>query len=287
MAIRKAYRRDKVFNQLNKINATITINIMAFRADIVKMVEDLVTKIEDHHFKVNYSMKQDFVTFINSFFKFHLDQSDINFTLNANLLYADTDGVKVIIATDSTMAFAVPGCTIPMRDQIEAFIVVDEVVAYDSYKMRRFRKAIQDPPAQVQVQNAAAPAPAQIAAAPAAPHNMFTSPAPATSIFNAPAPAPSTFNAPAPAPSTFNAPAPTASAPATTTPTPSSFNFSTPPAKPPTSVTSFPTPTPAATTTTSSSFNFSTAPTTTSAFHLSTIPATKTFGSPTNLFSTR
>ena len=123
---------------------------MAFRADIVKMVEDLVTKIEEHHFKVNSSMKQDFVTFVNSFFKFHLDQPDINFNLNANMLYADTDGVKVIIATDSTMAFAVPGCTIPMRDQIEAFIVVDEVVAYDSYKMRRFRKAIQDPPAPAQ-----------------------------------------------------------------------------------------------------------------------------------------
>ena len=259
---------------------------MAFRADIVKMIEDLVTKIEDHHFKVNYTMKQDFVTFVNSFFKFHLDQSDINFTLNANLLYADTDGVKVIIATDSTMAYAVPGCTIPMRDQIEAFIVVDEVVAYDSYKMRRFRKAIQDPPAQVQVQNAAAPAPAQIAATPAAPHNMFTSPAPATSIFSTPpATAPTTFNTPAPEAST---PATTTfSTPATTTPAPSSFNFSAPPAKPPISVTSFPTPTPAATTTTSSSFNFSTAPATSSAFHLSTIPTAKTFGSPTNLFSTR
>ena len=228
---------------------------MAFRADIVKMVEDLVTKIEDHHFKVNYTMKQDFVTFVNSFFKFHLDQSDINFTLNANLLYADTDGVKVIIATDSTMAYAVPGCTIPMRDQIEAFIVVDEVVAYDSYKMRRFRKAIQDPPAPAQF--AAAPAPAQIAATPAAPHNMFTPPAPAPTNFNIPTPAPAAphniFTTPAT--TTFSTPATTTfSTPATTTPAPSSFNFST-------------------------------APTTTSAFHLSTIPAAKTFGSPTNLFA--
>ena len=257
---------------------------MAFRADIVKMVEDLVTKIEEHHFKVNSSMKQDFVTFVNSFFKFHLDQPDINFNLNANMLYADTDGVKVIIATDSTMAFAVPGCTIPMRDQIEAFIVVDEVVAYDSYKMRRFRKAIQDSPAPAQT---AAPAPAQIAATPAAPHNMFTTPAPAPTIFNSPphTPAPTTFNAPTPAAST---PATTTfSIPPATTPAPSSFNFSTPPAKPPTSVLSFPTPTPAATTPAPSSLNFSTAPATSSAFHLSTIPTTKTFGSPTNLFSTR
>lgn len=239
---------------------------MSFRADIVKMIEDMVTKIEDHHFKVNSSMKQDFVTFVNSFFKFHLDQPDINFNLNANMLYADTDGVKVIIATDATMAFTVPGCTIPMRDPIEAFIVVDEVVAYDSYKMRRFRKAIQDPPTQVQIP--AAPAPAQIAAIPAAPHNMFTTPVSAPSIFNAPtpAPAPSTFNAPTsvPAPSTFNAPTAAVSTPAATT-------FSTTPAT---------TPAP-------SSFNFSTTPTTTSAFHLSTIPATKTFGSPTNLFSPR
>ena len=262
---------------------------MAFRADIVKMVEDLVTKIEEHHFKVNSSMKQDFVTFVNSFFKFHLDQPDINFNLNANMLYADTDDVKVIIATDSTMAFAVPGCTIPMRDQIEAFIVVDEVVAYDSYKMRRFRKAIQDPPAPAQT---AAPAPAQIAATPAAPHNMFTTPAP---VQTTPAASHNIFTAPATAPTTFNVPTPAASTPTTTTfstppattPAPSSFNFSTPPAKPPTSVLSFPTPTPAATTPSSSSFNFSTAPATSSAFHLSTIPTTKTFGSPTNLFSTR
>ena len=260
---------------------------MAFRADIVKMVEDLVTKIEEHHFKVNYSMKQDFVTFVNSFFKFHLDQSDINFTLNANLLYADTDGVKVIIATDSTMAFAVPGCTIPMRDQVEAFIVVDEVVAYDSYKMRRFRKAIQDPPAPT---STPAPAPAQTAATSAAPHNMFTTPAPVQTTPAAPhniftAPAPTTFNVPTPAAST---PATTTfSTPPSTTPAPSSFNFPASTAKPPTSVLSFPTPTPAATTPAPSSFNFSTTPATSSAFHLSTIPTTKTFGSPTNLFSTR
>jgi len=150
---------------------------MAFRADIVKMIEDLVTKIEDHHFKVNYSMKQDFVTFINSFFKFHLDQSDINFTLNANLLYADTDGVKVIIATDSTMAYAVPGCTIPMRDQIEAFIVVDEVVAYDSYKMRRFRQATRDPSSPVQITTTPVPLASAQATSP------FPATAPSQDIF--------------------------------------------------------------------------------------------------------
>ena len=257
---------------------------MAFRADIVKMVEDLVTKIEEHHFKVNSSMKQDFVTFVNSFFKFHLDQPDINFTLNANMLYADTDGVKVIIATDSTMAFAVPGCTIPMRNEIEAFIVIDEVVAYDSYKMRRFRKAIQTPPAPAQIT-----APVE-STTPAASRNMFTTPAPVQTTPTAP---PNIFTAPAP--TTFNVPTPAASTPATTTfstppsttPAPS-FNLSTPPANPPTSVLSFSTPTPAATTPAPSSFNFSTTPpATSSAFHLSTIPTTKTFGSPTNLFSPR
>lgn len=252
---------------------------MSFRADIVKMVEDLVTKIEEHHFKVNSSMKQDFITFVNSFFKYHLDQTDINFTLNANMLYADTDGVKVIIATDSTMAFAVPGCTIPMRDQIEAFIVIDEVVAYDSYKMRRFRKAIQTPPAPAQP------------TAPAAPHNVFTTPAPAPSIFNAPPPTPSVtpFNAPTPpastpATTTFSTPATTATTPpATTTATTSTLSFSTTPTTP-TSSLSFP----STTTPAPSSFNFSTAPAaTSSAFHLSAIPVAKPFGSPTNLFSTR
>jgi hypothetical protein len=248
---------------------------MAFRADIVKMIEDLVTKIEDHHFKVNYTMKQDFVTFVNSFMKSHLDQTDINFTLNANLLYADTDGVKVIIAADSTMAFAVPGCTIPMRDQIEAFIVVDEVVAYDSYKMRRFRQAIQDSSSSVQN---AAPAPAQIAATPAAPHNMFTPPAPAPAASTPATTTSSTPSATTQTPSSFNF-----STPPATTPAPSSFNLSTFPANPPTSALSFPT----TSTPAPSSFNFSTTPTTTSAFHLSTVPTAKTFSSPTNLFSSR
>ena len=277
-----------MFNQLNKIPMSILINPMAFRADIVKMVEDLVTKIEEHHFKVNYSMKQDFVTFVNSFFKFHLDQPDINFTLNANMLYADTDGVKVIIATDSTMAFVVPGCTIPMRNEIEAFIVVDEVVAYDSYKMRRFRKAIQDPSVQTHIAAAPAQAP-PLPPVPAPPLNIFTTvPPPPTSSFSVPTtvastPATTTSSTPSATtqtPSSFNF-----SAPPATTPAPSSFNLSTFPAKTQTSITSFPTP--AATTPAPSSFNFSTAPTTTSAFHLSTIPATKTFGSPTNLFSPR
>lgn len=271
---------------------------MAFRADIVKMIEDLVTKIEDHHFKVNYSMKQDFVTFINSFFKFHLDQSDINFTLNANLLYADTDGVKVIIATDSTMAYAVPGCTIPMRDQIEAFIVVDEVVAYDSYKMRRFRQATRDPSSPVQITTTPVPLASAQATSPfpatAPSQDIFTTVTPPSiSSFNISPPVASTqattaFSTPAVTTSTpssnFSTPVTTTfSTPAVTTSTPSSFNFSTPPAKTPTSIPSFPTA--AVTPTAPSSFNFSTTPTTTSAFHLSTIPVAKTFGSPTNLFN--
>jgi hypothetical protein len=263
---------------------------MAFRADIVKMIEDLVTKIEEHHFKINYSMKQDFVTFLNSYFKYHLDQTDINFSLNTNLLYADTDGVKVIIATDITMAFDVPGCTIPMRNEIEAFIVVDEVVAYDSYKMRRFRKAIQD--SSSSVQNAAPAQAPLLPPVPAPPLNIFTTvPPPLTSSFSVPTtvastPAATTSSTPSATtqtPSSFNF-----STPPATTPAPSSsFNLSTFPAKTPTSVTSFPTPTIAATTPTPSSFNFSTAPATSSAFHLSTIPTAKTFGSPTNLFASR
>jgi hypothetical protein len=252
---------------------------MSFRADIVKMIEDMVTNIEDHHFKVNSGMKQDFVTFVNSFFKFHLDQPDINFNLNANMLYADTDGVKVIIATDATMAFTVPGCTIPMRSEIEAFIVVDEVVAYDSYKMRRFRKAIQDPPVQTHIAAAPAQAPPP-PPVPAPPLNIFTTVPPPPTVASTPATTTSsTPSATTQTPSSLNF-----STHPATTPAPSSFNLSTFPAKTPTSVTSFPTP--AATTHAPSSFNFSTAPTS-SAFHLSTIPTTKPFSSPTNLFSPR
>ena len=262
---------------------------MAFRADIVKMIEDMVTKIEEHHFKVNSNMKSDFVTFVNSFFKFHLDQTDITFTLNANMLYADTPGVKVIIAADSTMTFAVPGCTIPMRDQIEAFIVIDEVVAYDSFKMRRFRKPTPmtlAPTSSPISTSASTPEPAQIAATSSALRNVFTSPAP-VNIFNAqtPTPAATTFNVPTPTTST---PATTTfSTPSTTTPAPSSFNFSTTPSTTPTSTLSFSTTSAPVSTPTPSSFNFQTTPTTSSAFHLSTVPTAKTFSSPTNLFSTR
>ena len=225
-------------------------NPMAFRADIIKMIEDMIVKIEDRHFKIDSGMKQDFVTFVNSFFKFHLDQTDINFILNANLLYGETDDVKVIIATDCTKTFTVPGCTIPMRDSVEAFVIVNNVIAYDSLTMRRFRKATELPPR----------APLPVEPTP----NISPPTAPET-------PALATTSAPTPTPT----PAPTLTlTPATTsTPAPSSFNFSTTPT---------PAPAPAP-----SSFNFSTTPTTSSAFHLSTVPSAKPFSSPTNLFNAR
>ena len=236
---------------------------MAFRADIVKMIEDMVTKIEEHHFKINSNMKSDFVTFINSFFKYHLDQSDINFTLNANMLYADTDDVKIIIATDNTKVFIIPGCTIPMRDPIEAFIIIDEVVGYDSLKMRCFRKAIQNsltpsmtiPPTTPALMNSflspittptsaptTPPAPMNsflsptttptsalsFSASPCAPMNSFlpptTTPTSALSFSATPRAPMNSFLPPTTTPTSALSFSATTS---TTTPTPSCFNFST------------------------------------------------------------
>lgn len=264
---------------------------MAFRADIVKMIEDMVTKIEEHHFKINSNMKSDFVMFVNSFFKRHMDQPDINFTLNVNVLYADTAGVKIIIATDSTMAFSIPGCTIPMRDQIEAFIVVDEIVAYDSYKMRCFRKATPEYIIQALLQPPS-PALSPVASLPATSFNFSTHNTPLSATTP---PAPPSVTPPAqpsttpPSTTSFNfsthntpssmatpslTTSPSMSAPSTT-----SFNFtpSKPPETPP-STFNFPSTSPPST--------FNVQPTTTSAFHLATIPA-KPFASPTNLFAAR
>ena len=111
---------------------------MSFRADLIKLIEHQVSMIEKNQFKIDDSMKTNFVAFVNAFFKHHLGTSDIDFKLTPQLLYAEVNDVRVIIATDRTKEFKVPGCNIGMRHETEAFVLVGSDVGYDSFIMRRF-----------------------------------------------------------------------------------------------------------------------------------------------------
>ncbi|AGE57452.1 hypothetical protein PBCVNEJV4_684R [Paramecium bursaria Chlorella virus NE-JV-4] len=190
---------------------------MAFRSVIISHIESLVENIEKHNFKISSTMKAEFVEFLNNYSKYHLDTTEIEYKLTANMLFAHVDDIRVVVATDSSKEFQIPGCNITMREKIEAFILVDEGVAYDSVLMRRFHKpspsneqANTPPPPQViqAIQAIQAPAPPP---APAS-TNVFNTPAPAsTNVFNTPAPASTsafTFGpptAPTPTPSATNA----------------------------------------------------------------------------------
>jgi len=246
----------------------VYICAMAYRANIVKMLETLVTQLESNHFNIKSSMKQEFVAFVNDFFRNHLGREDASFVMNQALLMATAGNVHVIIASDNTKSLEIPGCSIPMRDTVEAFIVVDGVVAYDSYKMRVFRRppktpqetpdpkptplanSIQTPdplPAVSSLTNAFQPNPPPVIA------NAVQSPSTAPAIANA-------FQAPSPAPAIANAFQAPASPPAT-----SSFNFSTSPGP--------------------STFAFPAKPATPAATSGFSLPAA--FSSPTNLFAAR
>lgn len=111
---------------------------MAFRGEIVKMIESMVVSIEAHNFKITDTMKTHFVSFINEFFKHHVGTTDIDFKLTPNFLYAEADNIRVMIASDKNKQFEIPGYNIAMRDSIEAFILVGEAVGYDSVLMRCF-----------------------------------------------------------------------------------------------------------------------------------------------------
>jgi hypothetical protein len=230
---------------------------MAYRANIVKMLETLVTQLESNHFNIKSSMKQEFVAFVNDFFRNHLGREDASFVMNQTLLMATAGNVHVIIASDNTRALEIPGCSIPMRDTVEAFIVVDGVVAYDSYKMRVFRR----PPKTLQETPDPKPTPLV---------NTLQTPDPlppvSSSLTNAvqpPNPPPVIANAvqsPSTAPAIANAFQAPASPPAT-----SSFNFPTSPGP--------------------STFAFPAKPATPAATSGFSLPAA--FSSPTNLFAAR
>lgn len=180
---------------------------MSFRSVIISHIESLVENIEKHNFKISSTMKAEFVEFLNNYSKYHLDSTEVEYKLTANMLFAHVDDIRVVVATDSSKEFQIPGCNITMREKIEAFILVDEGVAYDSVLMRRFHK----PSPSNEYANT--PPPPQILQAPHAP---ASTPAPtSTNVFNTPAPASTNvFNTQAPAStSAFTFEPPTSPAP--------------------------------------------------------------------------
>jgi hypothetical protein len=232
---------------------------MAFRSVIVLHLESLVENIEKHNFKISSTMKAEFVEFLNNYSKYHLDTTEIEYKLTSNMLFAQVDDIRVVVATDSSKEFQIPGCNIPMREKIEAFILVDEGVAYDSVLMRRFHKPSPSnehaytPPPQAALQALQAQAPQ----APQAPQETksFTfgpTASPTTNVFNTPAPA--------------SFPATTSAFLASTTPTTTPSFLAPPPATPATTNTFLASTTPTAPTKTGgqntpvTAFNFNATP---------------------------
>ncbi|ABT15883.1 hypothetical protein FR483_N598R [Paramecium bursaria Chlorella virus FR483] len=245
---------------------------MAFRGEIIKMIENMVSSIEAHNFKITDTMKTHFVSFINEFFKHHVGTTDIDFKLTPNFLYAEAENIRVMIASDKNKKFEIPGYNIPMRSSIEGFILVDEMVCYDSVLMRCFAPPIPSSTAVNLPQYVDTPG---IQATP--PVSVPTPAAPSTSfVFNStPASTPSTT--PAPAPSTTPASMPSF----TSTPTPS-FTSTPTPSFAPTPTPSFTsTPTPSFTSTPTLSFAPTPTPASTNIFaaKLTTPPP------PTNIFN--
>ncbi|AGE49926.1 hypothetical protein PBCVCan184_726R [Paramecium bursaria Chlorella virus Can18-4] len=268
---------------------------MAFRGEIIKMIENMVSSIEAHNFKITDTMKTHFVSFINEFFKHHVGTTDIDFKLTPNFLYAEAENIRVMIASDKNKKFEIPGYNIPMRSSIEGFILVDEMVCYDSVLMRCFAPPVPsstavnlpqyvDTPENQATPPVPVPTPAVPVPTPAAPSTAFvfnSTPASAPSTTPVPTlsftPAPTPSFAPAPAPSFSPAPAPSFA------PTPASTNIfaaklTTPP--PPTNIFNQ---TPATTSVATSPFAAFASPI--SSFSPKPVNTFSSFGKGTNIFA--
>lgn len=271
---------------------------MAFRAEIIKMIEDHVELIELYNYKITSQMKTQFVNFVNEFSKAHLGTTNIDYRLTANILFAEMGDLRIIIATDADKEYQVPGSNIPMREQIEAFILSGNNVCYDSVSMRVFRKIAQsdisisqpvyvgfdikkiraEADSSVKAPITEKPALIETPVQPTPTLNFMTS-TPTLQSFPqvSTAPAPTTTSSP----NTFSTPLITFPPPS---PTPATNNslFSTPVPPQNNSLSAFPAPTPP-TTFTSQTTNMFTAPKTNS--FMTTPPAT-TFTAPATTFTT-
>ncbi|AGE49500.1 hypothetical protein ATCVCan0610SP_468L [Acanthocystis turfacea Chlorella virus Can0610SP] len=255
---------------LHSQNCIKQLSTMAFRGKIIEMIESHVEALKGTKYVITDVMQSNFVGFVNSFLKHHSNYNAVEFKLSSNLLFAQMDNIRIIIASDETKGYCIPGSDnglhtgVNMREPVEAFILIGDNMCYDSVLMRTFfpnTAAGEDkyepyiptpaalpapppaaPPAQTNSTNfifqGSATTEKPATAAPTT--NLFAqTPAPTTNLFaQTPTPAPTNLFAqtPAPAPTslfTQNAPAATTTnlfAPKTTPAAPTTNLFSQTPA---------------------------------------------------------
>ena len=182
---------------------------MAFRAKLIEMIETHVESLKSTKYVITDTMQANFVSFVNGFFKHHTNFNAVEFKLSSNILFAQMDNIRVIIAADETKEYYIPGSdrSVSMREPVEAFILIGDHMCYDSVLMRTFfsnttAAAVSDTP-YTPIQNAlTAPSAQNTPSAPPAPAPASTT---ATNVFSqAPAPVSTTatnvFFSQAPAP---------------------------------------------------------------------------------------
>ena len=180
---------------------------MAFRAKLIEMIETHVESLKSTKYVITDTMQANFVSFVNGFFKHHTNFNAVEFKLSSNILFAQMDNIRVIIAADETKEYYIPGSdrSVSMREPVEAFILIGDHMCYDSVLMRTFfsnttAAAVSVTP-YTPIQNAlTAPSAQNTLSAPPAPAsttatNVFSqAPAPvsttATNVFFSQAPAP-------------------------------------------------------------------------------------------------
>ncbi|AGE50185.1 hypothetical protein ATCVCanal1_436L [Acanthocystis turfacea Chlorella virus Canal-1] len=117
---------------------------MAFRGKLIEMIESHVEALKSTKYVITDVMQSNFVGFVNSFLKHHSNYNAVEFKLSSNLLFAQMDNIRIIIAADETRGFCIPGSDnelkngVNMREPVEAFILVGDNMCYDSVLMRTF-----------------------------------------------------------------------------------------------------------------------------------------------------
>ena len=78
---------------------------MAFRAKLIEMIETHVESLKSTKYVITDTMQANFVSFMNGFFKHHTNFNAVEFKLSSNILFAQMDNIRVIIAADETKEY--------------------------------------------------------------------------------------------------------------------------------------------------------------------------------------
>ncbi|AGE57671.1 hypothetical protein ATCVNTS1_494L [Acanthocystis turfacea Chlorella virus NTS-1] len=125
-------------------NCIKQLSTMAFRGKIIEMIESHVEALKGTKYVITDVMQSNFVGFVNSFLKHHSNYNAVEFKLSSNLLFAQMDNIRIIIASDETKGYCIPGSDnglhtgVNMREPVEAFILIGDNMCYDSVLMRTF-----------------------------------------------------------------------------------------------------------------------------------------------------